>query len=78
MPKWVKCTAKIQNIPKLKKMIKMTPKNGQQPRELLKWPKYNWNLKYKQNTLESSENYQNTPKLNQSILDSIDFAGILL
>ena len=78
LPKWLKCTTKVQNIPKPKKIIKTPPKKRQQPRELLKWSKDNWNLKNKQNTLESYENYQNTPKLNQNILDSIDFEGIFV
>ena len=75
LQKWLKCTTNVQNIPKSLKLTKMHPKQRQQPRKLLKWPKCNYNLKNKQTTFETSENDQNTPKLCQNILDSIDFGG---
>ena len=59
-------------------MTKMHPKQRQQPRQLLKWSKYHWNLKNKQNTLENSENDQNTTKLSQNTFDFLDFGGILV
>ena len=53
-------------------------KQWQQTWKLGKWPKCHWNLKNKQYTLETSESDENTPKLSQNILDSLDFGGILV
>ena len=58
-------------------MTKMHPKR-RQPQKFLKWPKYQWNLKNKENTLKTSKNDQNTPKLGQNTLDFLDFGGILV
>ena len=77
LQKWLKWTTNVQNIPKPNKMNKPPPKQRQNPRKQ-KWPKYYWILKNKQNTLESSENNQNTPKLNQNTLGFLDFWGILV
>ena len=52
-----------------------TTKITQKP---LKWPKYHWNLKNKKNTIETSKNDQNTPKLSQNALYFVDFGGILV
>ena len=59
-------------------MTKMHPKQQQQPRKLLKWPKYHWNLKNKQYTLKTSKKDKNTPKQSQNMLDSLVFGGILV
>ena len=56
----------------------MHPKRRQQPQKLLKWPKYHWSLKNKENTLITSKNDQNTPKLSQNTLDFLDYGGILV
>ena len=56
----------------------MHPKQRQQPQKLWKWPKYEWNLKNKENTHKTSENDQTTPKLRQNTLDFLDFWGILV
>ena len=77
LQKWLKCTTNVQNIPKPHKINKTPPKRRQNPWKL-KCPKYHWNLKNKQNTLESSENDQNTPKLSQNTLGFLDFWGILV
>ena len=50
-------------------MTKMHPKGRQQPQKLLKWQKYKWNHKNKENTHKTSENDQNNPKLSQNSLD---------
>ena len=63
----------VQNIPKPWKMTKTPNKRWQQPQKLLKWQKYHWNLKNKQNTLKTFENYQNTPKLIWNTLNFQDF-----
>ena len=39
------------------------------------WQKYRWNHKNKQNTIETSENDRNTPKLIRNTLDFLDFGG---
>ena len=44
----------------------------------LKWQKYRWILKNKQNTLETSKKDQNTPKLIQNTLHFLDFGRILV
>ena len=56
----------------------MPLKVWQQPPKLLKWLKYSWNLKNKQNPLKTSENDQNTHKLSQNTLDVLDFGIILV
>ena len=75
LQKWLKCTTNVQNIPKPNKMNKTPPKRWQNPWKL-KCPKYHWILKNKQNTLESSKNDQNTPKLSLNTLGFFDFVGI--
>ena len=59
-------------------MTKTHLKWPQYPKKILAWLKYHWNLKNKKNTLETSENDQNTPKLSQNTLDFVDFGGILV
>ena len=76
--KWLKCSTNVKNIVESSKMSKMHPKRRQQPQKLLKWPKYEWNLKNKEDTHKTSENDQNTPKLSQNTLDFLDFGGILV
>ena len=49
-------------------MTKMQPKRRQQPQNLLKCTKYEWNLKNKENAHKTSEN----------ILDFLHFGGILV
>ena len=56
----------------------MHPKRRQQPQKLLKWPKYQWNLKNKENTLKTSKNDENTLKFSPYSLDFLDFRGILI
>ena len=56
----------------------MPLKVWQLPPKLLKWSKYSWNLKNKQNPLKTSENDQNTHKLSQNTLDVLDFGIILV
>ena len=68
----------VQNIPKSKKMTKMHLAQQQQPQELLKWSKYQGNLKNKRNTPKNFENDQNTTKLSQNTFDCLDFWGILV
>ena len=56
----------------------MHPIRRQQPQKLLIWPKYEWNLKNKENTHRTSENNQNTLKLSKNTLYFLDFGGILV
>ena len=77
LQKWLKWTTNVQNIPKPHQTNKTTPKRRQIPWKI-KLPKYHWILKNKQNTLEYSENDQNTPKLSQNTLSFLDFWGILV
>ena len=46
--------------------------------ETFKMTKKPSNPQTMQNTLETSENHQNTPKLSQNTLDFLDFWGILV
>ena len=59
-------------------MTKMHPKQRQQPRQILKWSKYHWNLKNNQNTLKNSDKDQITTKLSQNAFDFLDIGGILV
>ena len=74
LQKWLKWTTNVWNIPKPNKMNKPPPKQRQNPRKQ-KWPKYYWILKNKQNTLESSENNQNTPKIKPKYTRFFRFLG---
>ena len=66
-PKYPKILENDQDAPK----TTTTPK-------FWKCPNYHWNLKNKQYTFETLENDQNTLKLSQNILNSLDFGGIFV
>ena len=78
LPKWLKMHHECRKYPKTYKMTKTPQKRPQWPRKLIKWPKYNWNLKNKQKTRESSKNDKNTPKLSQNTLNFLDFGDTLV
>ena len=73
-------TKKRLECPKYLKTLENDQNAAKQPQysqKILKWPKYHWNLKNKQNTIETFENDQNTPKLSQNTCNFLDFGVIL-